>query len=730
MANTYWAAEPDSAKAVGNVLERIRRYRETVRTTGQLERMKRSKRAYEGRGPNGDRSSSATQFTGERGEITRVNVNQYATLVNQTVVLTTSTKPAMKAVATNNDFAAQANCQIADQVLDHYDRAMDIDALEVEATRDMVLTAESWMVLDWDANAGEEFSVDENGQPVMTGDISVRVLTALDVAYETRLPKNARQWVAFRYPLPRGDLVALHPELADKLESQQVRQQDSAFDLAFEWDDDTAKRRALVDDADDVVMVWQLRHVPTPALPKGRLLTFVDESCVLMDSMSRTPDGQTADNGYPFGKRLFAYQAVPERTTGTKRPHTPFFDLQSMQEGLDLAATILSSSVNAGGLQNLMVPSAANIEIDQTNGGLNIITYEGAQVPEWSRGVEVPAAVLEWADRVVAFMRQRVGSNDVVSGQPTKGMPAQLAALLRAEAVEFHSGLQRAYERLIQDVRTGMVQLLRKFADKPRTALIVGKASAWAMKEWSGKSLENVEGSLVEPVAPALKTYAGRVALADALLDRGITIGSPASSQYVAMVTTGRLEPLLHDEADNMKRLAQEKEMLMRGIGLPPVAQQVDPMTGTVVPVMDASGLPQFANVPGEFIRPMRWDPHHVDLPELRSVLSMPEVRNNPEVAKAVTDVCNYKMQLWISLSLDELAAYKIPPLPSHTPPPLPAGGPPDGTPPPAPGESSSTGPGSVMTDQADPSAAATRDIKMPSPPPNPLTGEQPPPVA
>ncbi len=721
-AKTYWAAETDSTKAVDGVLERIRRYREWLRITGRLERMKRNWRAYAGYGPNGDKNSAATRFAGERGELLSVNVNQFATLANQTVVLTTSSKPAMKAIAGNADFSSQAQCQLTDAILDAYDRELSLDELEVQATKDMVLASETWGVLEWDVNAGQAFSVDENNQEVRNGDAVVRILTPFDVAYDTKLlDERQRKWVAYRYHASRWDLAAQHPSLADKLSGQTQSEPDTIFDSAFEWREESWAPRPVEGD-EDVVTVWEFRHVPTPALPKGRIIRFVSSACVLFDTVEQKPDGTVADYGYPFKGELFAYQAFPERQTGSKEPHTSFFDTLSMQEGLDLGATILASSVNAGGLQNLMVPATANVAVDQQPGGLNIIKYEGAVAPDWGPQLNISPAVMEWADRCVSWMRQRVGSNDVVSGQTTKGMPAQLAALLRAEAVEFHSSLARGYERFVQRLRTGLVKLLQKYATSQRTSMIVGKANSWAIREWSAADIKDVESVQVEPVNPVMKTYAGRISLAESMLDRGITIGSPASAQFVALVTTGRMEPLLSDESDNMKRIQQTKEMLMRGVGLPPI------MTGpNGMPVVDASGLPQFAKVQGEFVRPLRYDTHHIDLKEWRSVLSMPFVRENEAVVNAVHGVIQYQRQLWASLDMDELAALNIPPLPSQqmmlggTPPPTP--GETTGTPPPAPGETSDSGPqpSDIVADATPDAATQASAIKQPQPPPNPL---------
>jgi hypothetical protein len=209
--------------------------------------------------------------------------------------------------------------------------------------------------------------------------------------------------------------------------------------------------------------------------------------------------------------------------------------------------------------------------------------------------------------------------------------------LLRAQAVEFHSRLQAAYERLVQRTRTGILKLLQKYAKTERVALVSGKANNWALKHFMSDDLKGVDRFVVEPINPAMKTLAGKVSVAQPLLENG-AIGL---QEYLQLMSTGRLEPILRFSADNQARIQREKEMLMQGVGLPPV--QMGPMG----PVLDQSGLPMFQDDGKPHLRPLISDTHWVDIPEYLGVLAMPEVRDNPEVVQAVTEVVDFKMRLW-----------------------------------------------------------------------------------
>lgn len=712
--DVYWASDVDSRAVVAACIRRIRRYRESLRVSGRADRAKRAWMAYQGWGPRQDADASRALPAGEQGEMVQLNVNHFAALVNQAVVLTTSNKPATKAVPANNDFESLAQAQLAESLNDYYDRELAVSDREYEATLAMVLMSESWTVQEWDRSAGAPYMPGEQGGEVKSGDVRITSLTLFDVGVDPDVQDvEAHTWFAFRRRANKYDLAARFPAVRDSLLKSTKR--DATYDATEEsYASLDLQRRRNSEPESDCVYVWELRHLQSPALPNGRRLVFVDEDCVLEDSVRRDPQtGVVSDYGYPYGASLYAFSAAPDRVPGLPDGHTSFFDLLSLQEGVDLSASIFMSAVNAGGMMNLYVPRGANITSDKLTGALNVIEYDGNEKPVAESNLAINPAVQAFAEACVSWMRQRVSMNDVVMGEPQKGMPAQAMALLRAQAVEFHSRLQAAYERLVQRNRTGILKLLQKYAKTERVALVSGKGNSWALKHFKGEDLAGVERFVVEPVNPTLKTLAGKVGFAQPLLENGV-IGL---QEYLQLVETGRLEPIMRFAQDNQARIQREKEMLMQGIGLPPIATMPGPMGPQ--PAVSPEGLPQFVDDGQPHIRPLISDTHWLDIPEYLGVLAMPEVRDSPAVVKAVTEVVDLKLRMWRMMDPGLIMLLKGPPPPpppgmmmGGTPPPAP-GGPPSGTHPPKPGEPSSSGP------------PGAPPVPLPKPPKNPLTGEQ-----
>lgn len=664
--------------------------------------MLRAWHAYYGDGPDGAKSTHRLLRGGAQGELVLTSANLFAVLVRQAARLISGQKAALKAVAANGDAASISECVLAESLLDYYDRKALLQEADVDATVAGIVLGSGWEIFGWATQLGEEIGVNpDTGKVMREGDATVRTALPWDVAVDPRDPDTGRQWFAFRFSAKRHDLAAQHPELADEI----LIAKSASTDEGYPFDD--ALRSWRMDERqedEDNVYVWELRHVRTPACPSGRLLRFVNADCVLYDSANAQVQGGAADAGYPYPE-LLAYEFCPERQVGRSGGHSAHFDILGLQELHDLILTTVTSNVNVGGMLNVWSQSEPNISRLAT--GFNVIN--SATKPEVLDLLKIPSELMAFGDAVQKWMQQVVGVNEVVMGEPSKGMPAQLAALLEAKAVQYHQQGQAAYYRLIERSRSGLLKMLARFARGERVAQLVGKSGAWAMQEWTGSDIAGIERVVVEPVNAIMKTFAGRVALADSLAERfGMT-----RDEYLSLYTTGTMAQTMDAPKAHLGRLAKEKELLMQGLGLPPVDMQASMQAGE----------PVFAD-PGDgktYIRPLLTDRHWVDIPEYLSILESPEVRADANVVRAVTDVVTEHLRLWRQMPPDLLMVLGGPP------PPMPGmpGAPPTGPQP-------VDGKGAADATKDAQEMAATQggpDVKMPAPPQNPLTGEEQPPA-
>ena len=254
----------------------------------------------------------------------------------------------------------------------------------------------------------------------------------------------------------------------------------------------------------------------------------------------------------------------------------------------------------------------------------------------------------------------------------------------------------------MENLATGCLQLSQRFAKTKQTAEIAGKAGTWELREWSREDIANVPRFSLEIVNPLTQSYEGRQAEAEFLAERGWL----TKDGYLSLKATGSLKEPLEADGAKLELLAQHKQLLRDGIGLPPLdeaateqALMADPMAG---PVFVDDGQPH--------VRLVKLDPHWLAIPEYYSVLLSPAARENPAVVEAVTGVVQESLRLWASLTPDELAVMGGPPLPSQMQAATPDAGPMP------PGDSAPPGGGAPSPDAP----------KLPKPPADPITQQQP----
>lgn len=670
--------------------------------------MLRSMSGYYGMGLDGQRDAGALVSRGEQGEVTELHVNGLKPVVQNVVSIIAGTRPATKPVVTNGDAENAAQGRLAMALHEYYERETLSQDLEVEAVRGGVICGAFSIVQGWAPSKGEEVAYNvEDGQLTYEGDVEIFLSPPWRTAYENTSSEGERRWVIFRRRRPLYDLIARakSAELKQKLEKC-VTAPSAASILAGSLPQAQLKMSSLFDlmlgevlNPEDDVWVWEMRHLPCPALPLGRLVIFVEPDLVLFDSLcGGEPPAQTYDLStkgeyaqpvkYPY-EELHAYEFSPERVIGTPLGHTSTFDLGGLQEALDLCTTSIATTVNFNGMPHIWTGVGAPNR-SQIDGGPAVL--ESPTKPEVVDFPALKPEVVQAADWVVSKMNAAAALNDTVMGNPEKGMPASAQALQRAQAVQYHQVSQNAWVRLVQRNATGRLRLLKRFARTERVATIAGAGNGWELKKWQGSDIAGVSGFQMEPINPMSATFEGRMSMVEQL---GI-----AGDAMLDFVTTGSLKKVTEQRTLQLELVEKNKALLLQGIGLPPVDMQASM----------AAGAPVFTTPPGEqeFVKILKTDPHHLAIPAYLSVINSPATRGDQKLTTAALDCVTESMRLWSSLTPDECAAYGIPPLPSHMQPAMPP-----------PGAAQETTDEAPAAPPGEPAPASD----LPAPPPNPITG-------
>ena len=516
-------------------------------------------------------------FTGEQGELVTLPVNHFRNIAQHMLVMVTTNRPVMEARAINTDYKSMAQTYLANGILDYYMREKKLESAIQRAVEYAIVLGSGFVKMDWNATSGEAYDIDpDTGEFNYEGELEFSNLTPLDVIIDGTKETWDNEWIMVRTFKNRWDLAAKYPEMADKIKAIPPKSQSAVYRLAVFTNDET-----------DDIPVYEFYHKRTEAMSDGRYLLFLDSDIILLDTKM------------PY-RTIPIFRITPSDILGTPYGYTPMFDIFPIQEGINSLYSTIMTNQNAFGVQNLWVPHGSDININSLDGAMNVI--EGTIKPESLNLTSTPPEVFKFLDMLIQAAETISGVNSVARGNPEASLKSGNAlALVQSMALQFISGLQQSYVRLVEDCGTALITMLKDFANTPRVVALVGKNNRPLLKEFTGEQLSAINRVVVDVGNPLARTIAGRVQMAEQMMQMGI-IKSP--QQYFQVMNTGRLDMTFEGEMSELLLVKSENERLMEG-------QQV---LSTIL------------------------DDHKLHILEHKSVLADPDLRTDPTLVKNVLD--------------------------------------------------------------------------------------------
>lgn len=571
ITDQYWAAKPKHE--LGPAMRtKIDDYAKYLEQSGIAPELRDSYRNFYG--------STEIETTGDQGELQKIHVNNYASLIRSILNFITSQKPAFTGHATNTDTQSQAQTILSSSILDYYLREKRLERSFREATELALFLREGWMSVQWNASLGQVYAINpETKQPIYDGDVEVAVHKLPDVIRDvTKRDSKYFGWLIIREFKNKYDLAAKFPEHAAEL----VNMKNELEVIG------NLRRDAIAYSYDsDEIECYTLFHEKTPAMPQGRIAMLVDADLILLDAP------------LPYRKTP-AFKISTEDLIGTAFGHSQALDLLPLQKAFDTLHSTILSNQNAFGVQNVTVKKGAGVSISQISGGMNLIEVNDHTDIQPLNLTQTPAEVFNYAQMLEKIQETLSGVNATARGNTTAGMSGAAMALLQSTAIQYSSGLQQSFTSLVEDVGTSIIQLLQDYAVTPRIASIVGKHNRPLLKEFKNTDLDQISRVTVDSTNALSKTDSGRLTIADALLQKGL-ITRP--EQYLMLIQTGQLDNMYESETSELLLIRRENEDL-------------------------ADGKSAIAVVT---------DNHAMHILEHKSVLASPEARQTPQIVQATT---------------------------------------------------------------------------------------------
>jgi hypothetical protein len=536
----YFAAKEEK-EAAAILLKKATSWFDRLTANKYLEKIKKTWCAYHGAYFN--ESGHEIVFSGEQGELVNLSVNHLRNLGLHIHVMITSTRPAMEARSTNTDYKSLSQTILANELLEYYMREKRLESILNRAVEYSIVMGAGYIKMDWNSTSGEVYDYnEETDTEIREGDIEFNNLSPFDVVYDsTKESPSLHDWVLCRTFKNKYDLAAKYPEFEREI-------------VELPTKSDLAKYRfdiAPYEDTEDVT-VYEFFHKRTEAMPEGRYLLFLSEDIVLMDAPM------------PY-RSLPIFRISPSDILGTPYGYTPLFDLLPLQQAANSLYSTILSNQNAFGVQNIALPRGCDVVPSQIVGGLNIFEYNPQfGKPEAVNLTHTPQEIFKFLEVIERTMETISGVNGTARGNPQASLESGSAlALVQSMALQFISGLQGSYIRLIEDMGTGIINLLKDFATVPRVAAIVGKTNRTRMKEFTGDDLSTVNRVIVDVGNQLARTTAGRLQIAENLMK--MKADEFTIDQYFQVMSTGKLDVMTEGLNNEMLLIRAENEQLVEG---------------------------------------------------------------------------------------------------------------------------------------------------------------------
>ena len=622
------------------LMDRVENYFIFLNATGMMNLWRRSFSFFY----NSARLGGRINPVGRKLELQSISMDDYPNLLRNILTLTTAQMPAMQTLASNSDEVTLEQNKISQQVLDYEVRVHKVNDYLKQCAEDSLWAGEGFIYKGWNPNIGEEVAPDADTQtmaPIMdpttgqqktlhVGDWEFENLTSLDIIRDVdALSYTMLQWVIVRRFQNKWDLIAQYPQFKDDI-------------MRASWaltDRRNSKFGYSAVNHRDLVPTFEFFHDKTQAVPQGRQTLFLDADTVLFD-------GPLAYGVRPVYR--CAYAELRNNPFGW----TVGYSLLPLAEANNRLTSTLLTNVATFGVTRVLNPRGANISLQALSENLAIIDYTptGASGGGKPEVLNMSNPITKETGDLLKFINQKMETYTSIDasmrGQvKDQEMSGAAMAMQASISLQFHAGFQQSFVKLLEDVGTGMVQDLQAFASAPRQALIVGKENQGYMQSYDKSNFNGINRVVVAAANPMLNTTAGKMNLADQLLQNGmLPQGQDGAMKYIQVMNQGKLDPETQYLQSEYMAIQGDKESLLAG----------------KLPMIQMT------------------DNHPLRMQEVNTLNNNPIIRQNPNLGNLVRQYIMGHFQQWLQMPPLLAAAMGIQPPP-------PQGAPPGGAPPQAP---------------------------------------------
>lgn len=529
----YFALD-EANRCASTLLNKAKSFQDLMQSNAYLNKLRNMWYFYHGMF---NQNSHEVSYSGEQGELLTLNVNHFRNIGEHIKNMLLANRPIMEARAVNTDYKSLAQTYLANGILDYYMREKGMEDVIKKAVEYAIVLGSGFVRMEWNATAGEEYDVADDGSIIREGEVEFSNLSPLDVIVDGTKESWDNDWIMIRTFKNRYNLMAKYPEFAEKIAGLQPKNYNSIYKLSIFSNDDT-----------DDIPVYEFYHKRTEAMPDGRYMLFLHDDIVLLDTKM------------PY-RRIPIFRIVPAEFLGTVYGYSPLFDLYPIQEAINAMYGTILTNQSAFGVQNVFIKTGSDITVSEIQGGMNFI--EGSEPPVPINLTQTPAEIFNFIKMLEGAQETISGVSSVTRGNPEASLKSGTAlALVQSMSLQFISNFQQSYVRLIESIGTSLIEMLKDFASAPKVIAVVGKHNKSLLKEFTGEDLNAINRVVVDVGNPLSRTIAGRVQMAEQLAQMKLL---KDANQYFQVMATGKLDVVFEGEISQQFLMRSENESLMEG---------------------------------------------------------------------------------------------------------------------------------------------------------------------
>ena len=457
----------------------------------------------------------------EKNDRLKINIAELRNATQYTMSLIANKPTAFDPIATNSDSKSQRQTKIARNVIDYYTDQRHLDSFFRECLEMAIVSSEAWGSLSWNKYKGGEYMPNEKGEMQYQGDIEFNMHDMSDIIRDVGMRKQQEDdWIIIRREKNKYELAAEFPEHAESIVNLQYIVE---ANKELNYDSQTQIYT-------DMCYYYEFRHRKSLLVPKGRLAIFISSGELLY----------AGDLPY---QDLSVYKLFPSKELSSNFGWTNNFDLVAFQEALSKYYSIMLTNHAAFGYQSLVTTKTSGIEVSEVAKGLRLFQLNPGEEIKPLQLLATPPEIFTALGAFAKKSESIAGLNSVVKGNPEASLKSGTAlALVVSQAVSYLNTLDGNYSRFKQNVATGIINMLKVYATTGRIVAISGLSNASSINSTFTKDdLAGIERVVVKESNPMTKTIAGRVNMADMMLQSG----QITPQQYDNVIATGEIQEII-----------------------------------------------------------------------------------------------------------------------------------------------------------------------------------------